>query len=499
MKNSKNGLGTCLLLVISFISLSGNAQGMEDENNTNLLKWDRIIQRHIPEFIEVDPSLPGFAEDPFCQEVGKNPNVCFHRSVSQSHEAQYLHYLIEFMEKGDMRAPYEIAFILRRKAGVITSQERFLKKASEQGGAFPKAICEELKEELEEIRKIPSADITQRVNVLVREKAQHIFQDIFLDDPENLLLLWREKTTEQHRLANELINMAAERGYPMALNEMGVKCENEGDLIQAKKLFIRAGSQNLGLAQSNLGRLLEREGDTKGADEQYVKAAETGDPSAFNKVASLREREGKLEEAKLICALVYMRLKMTSALFPLGRILEKEGRVEDAEVLYSEVLDNMCAGSCYGAVARLKELKELALFKLTRWFTLTSQDQGDADFMKALSCIDQYKDQEAEEQLEKAAKSGHPAALVERGAFMISSMHGIISEERKVAAHELFLKAHQMGYIPGSFKLAELKQSMGHKEEADALIQLAKEKGYPADQARIDVIIQGIVDTLLKK
>lgn len=488
MKKIKIALSNCLFTAIYLLALSCNAQGTEDKKAA-LYKWDKLIKNHTPLFIEVDPTLPGFADNPFRQEIGVDSETYVHRTVSEKHEAGYLDCLVKSMGTRNERAPYEIALILRDKAANLKSQERFVKKRSEPGQVSSQTIFEDWKADLEELKTIPGKDVAQRILVLGRQKAKPICGDIFLDDPTSLLVLWGEKVAEQNLLADELIRLSADQGYPNALNAVGVNCEDKGDLTQAKGYFARAAAHGLSQAQFNYGLLLEQEGKISAADKQYAKAAKNGDPNALCKVALKREREGKFDEAKLICALVYTRLgKAGPALSPLARMLEKEGRFEDAEIL--------CGSSeSLGSVTLLKSMR--AAGKLTQtagWFTLSSDTPGDTEYLKGLSFLDQYKFKEAKDQMAIAAELGHPAAMVECGLLMVSLMNGdSISESSQAAAYGLFLKAHEMGYIPGTFNLAHHEKD---PDKASALFRLSAEKGYPVDQKKIESIMRAVVNSL---
>lgn len=149
--------------------------------------------------------------------------------------------------------------------------------------------------------------------------------EIYTDNPEELITIFRQKVEEQHKLAEELVKISAQRGYCLAQHVWPGSLKARVIFRELKTYLLWLLPQNLDIAQFSLGSLLEQEGDIKGADEQYRLAAEKGNRSALVKVALSKEREGNFAEAKLIYALTYKYMVYQPALFPLALILEKEG------------------------------------------------------------------------------------------------------------------------------------------------------------------------------
>lgn len=503
MKKLKNTLIACFLVVSPMAyGAENNTQTIEGIPQSLRSYWESIITstKH-PEAIVFDPSFPGAIEDCFRQE-SSNPD--YQIIVSPGCEEQYTECLLQSMEKGHSRSPCEISWILRNNASSLLFfiNNKKIQKTKDLNYETPQNILENSRDALKKLKETSPEDIYQRIKLLTQPRFESEAAEIYTDNPEELIAILSEKVEEQHKLAEELVKISAQRGYCLAQNIFAWKLKGEGNLSEAKDLFALAAAQNLDVAQFGLGSVLEQEGDIKGADEQYGLAAQKGNRSALVKVALSKEREGNFGEAKLIYALTYKHMYYQPALFPLGLILEKEGFYSEAETLYAAALVLDSCDPKFDSFIKLKEMKEQGRLNVTKnWFTLTSQDQGNEEYILGLASKDRNnaKDMKlAEEYFTQAAQKGHPAAMVALGSRKEHSCADLKD------ASDLYRQAHEKGYIPGTFHLAQLKEraisqnlagenQQTYQNEAVLLFEIAREKGYPPERSQIDAILDKIL------
>lgn len=71
-------------------------------------------------------------------------------------------------------------------------------------------------------------------------------------------------------------------------------------------------------------------------------------------------------------------------------------------------------------------------------------------------------------------------------------------------ATDLYRQAHEKGYIPGTFHLAQLKERIisrnlagenqqAYEDESKVLFEIARKKGYPPEYSQIDAILDKIL------
>ena len=146
-------------------------------------------------------------------------------------------------------------------------------------------------------------------------------------------------------LAERLLEMAADAGYTVAANNLGLLLLAAGRVPEGEHRLQVAAEAGQAVAANNLGVLMEQLGRVPEAEHWYQVAAGRGQAVAANNLGVLMERLGRVPEAENWYR-VAADAGHADAANNLGVLLQQSGRVPEAENWYQAAAD---AGHAYAA------------------------------------------------------------------------------------------------------------------------------------------------------
>jgi transcriptional regulator with XRE-family HTH domain len=239
---------------------------------------------------------------------------------------------------------------------------------------------------------------------------------------------------EDHEGTVALLEQAAEAGSTDAIGRLAQVRQAEGDHRSAEALYRRAAEAGANYGFVGLAEYREAAGDDAEAERLYRLAADTGYPTALTNLAEMLERSGS-HDAALQLATKAATEGDTSILARLSILRQKQGHHEVAESLARLAAE---AGD------------DLALLSLAN----AREAGGDRDGAEVL--------------LREGAATGSVSALVRLA-------HGRRTAGDTEQAENLYqeLLLTPGGYVEALGGLAKLRESTGHREEAEVFAWLA--------------------------
>jgi len=296
---------------------------------------------------------------------------------------------------------------------------------------------------------------------------------------------------------------------PLALRNLAVAQYKQGLLGEAKETYravlATGDATQVPIAARALGVIFEQEGDAKEAERahRFAIEADTGDVNLGEGVvvqfdlAGLLEQEGRVDEAERVLREVvdsgHRELKK-EALYRLGYLTARQGRLSDAEAVYFE-LEKLATDPEDSTRARLARASLLA--QLGRWdeaemmfrYVLSASD-GTIAATAALTlgsmlyCTDEAE--EAEALVRRALEADDPSIT---GVAALTLGSQLSSEETLLESESLLRRAaaSEVSAISsrGSLALAQLLKEQGRfpeaREAAISAIELAANEEPPVD------------------
>jgi len=286
------------------------------------------------------------------------------------------------------------------------------------------------------------------------------------------------------------LKLAAEQGYPEAINLLGYYYEEGAgvprDRAKGLELYLKAANLGLPVAMCNVGAtLLESPGREAEGIAWLKKAVEKREPNAMNQLAMIYANgqygtSPDLEKAVSLCREAF-RLELPVAAFNLSEYLKRQGK--DGEAL--EALKNGAARNepnCLNSLGKRYEFgtgvpkdpqKELEYYLKAAKLELPG-----AMYNAGLALLElSGREAEGVAWLEKAAEQGIPEASNLVGLIYAEGRYGIKTDPGKAEA--FYRKALDAGSRIAAYNLYYLLSPQGRVEEAVRVLELGAQQNQP--------------------
>jgi Flp pilus assembly protein TadD len=259
-----------------------------------------------------------------------------------------------------------------------------------------------------------------------------------------VLLEQQGQTDEAETLYRIAVNLTHEddSNYPRIINKLADLLKKQGKIDEAVALLYRKTIENGNpSAMNDLAFLLEKQGKIDEAETLYKMAVKKGNPSAMNNLAYLLENQDKIDEAK---ALYKMAVKKgnPSAMNNLAFLLKNQGKIDEAETLYRMAIKKDNPPAAMNNLARLLEQQNKIDEAETLYRMAIKKDNPPAAMNNLARLLEQQnKIDEAETLYRMAIKKDNPPAAM-------NNLARLLEQQNKIdEAIKWYKKAIDKGFI----------------------------------------------------
>ncbi|MEW2122695.1 hypothetical protein AB0891_03070 [Streptomyces sp. NPDC007259] len=294
---------------------------------------------------------------------------------------------------------------------------------------------------------------------------------------------------------------SAKLGSGSSMGSMGYRCEEKGDLEDAKEWYHRGAEFSDGFSSCELGRIYFESGDLELSERFYRRALELGDTESLGGLARvLIDRGGDLDEAlsllqRAICTTVRQSARISML-----------GMERDADLNRLGVAPWFSRGQSTGWVQQIEEMGDAGDCGRFLEVVTAAAKEGDSYGLRCLYyLLGSSEGDAAEKLLESAALKGESFAVIQLGRrlgergdlrraeflyrkslssgreYSLVPLADLMQRVQKFEeAESLYWRAIDAGLFYAARQLSELKEGRGDREGAERVALLAADAGHSA-------------------
>jgi|GEM_PF-774610 len=286
------------------------------------------------------------------------------------------------------------------------------------------------------------------------------------------------------------LKLAAEQGYPEAINQLGYYFEKGAgvprDPAKGLELYLKAANLGLPVAMSNVGvTLLDLPGREAEGIAWLKKAAAKENPGAMNQLAMIYANgrygtQPDLDQAVSLCREAF-RLGLFAAAYNLSEYLTRQGKHDGAlDALKNGAAQN--EPNCLNGLGRRYEagtgVPKDPKKELECYLQAAKQELPAAMYNAGIALLSlPGSREEGIGWLEKAAAQGTPEALNQLGLIYAEGRYGMKTDPEKAEA--FYRKALDAGSRIAAYNLYYLLYQQGKTEDAVRALELGAQQNEP--------------------